>query len=361
MTPGWRAAVVVASDRAARGERADATGPAVARLLAAAGAAVTGVEVLPDDAAALAAALRRLSAEGADLVVVAGGTGLGPRDVTPEAIRAVADRELPGLGELMRQAGRAHTPNAALSRCLGAARGRTLLLGVPGSPAGACQSLEAVLPLVGHARHMLAGGDHPQTGAQRPEREAPPAGEAPREEPAPGHRAPPAGPPVVAVVGWSGSGKTTLVTGLVAELSRRGYRVATVKHHHRPDVTGDEPGKDTWEHARAGAAVVALAGPGLLALRWSPAAEPDPDAVARLVAAAAPVDLIIAEGYKEGPFPKIAVQRGGAAPPVPPDDPLLLAVVAEEPVPASVPRFAPADLAALCDLLAQRLLHRPAQ
>ena len=96
------------------------------------------------------------------LVVVAGGTGLGPRDVTPQAVRPVLDYEVPGLGELMRSEGSRSTPLAALSRSLAGVLGRALVVVVPGSPRGALESLEAIAPLIPHALEVLAGGDHPR-------------------------------------------------------------------------------------------------------------------------------------------------------------------------------------------------------
>ena len=160
------ATVVTASDSAHDGTREDASGPAVVELLTAAGFSVDR-EVVPDDRARIAAALARLADEaGRALVVVTGGTGLGPRDVTPEATRDVIEREVPGLAEAMRAAGRAITPRADLSRGVCGVRGRTLILDLPGSPKGATESLAAVLDLLPHAVDLIGGDtEHPAPSA----------------------------------------------------------------------------------------------------------------------------------------------------------------------------------------------------
>jgi molybdopterin adenylyltransferase len=148
--------VLTVSDRAAAGRLADESGPAVKRLLVERGFQVGEVSVLPDEGEQIATFLRERSQDH-DLLVTTGGTGLGPRDRTPEATRAVIEYEVPGLAELMRSAGFAKTPLAALSRSLAGVRGRALILNLPGSLKGATESLESVLPVLGHAVQLLKG------------------------------------------------------------------------------------------------------------------------------------------------------------------------------------------------------------
>lgn len=156
--PRRRAAVVTASDGVHHGTRVDGSGQAVAARLEAAGFTVTERVVVPDDRVVIAATLRRLADEvTVALVAITGGTGLGPRDVTPEATRDVIEREVPGFAEVMRAVGRASTPRADLSRGVCGTRGTTLILDLPGSPRGAVESLEAVLDLVPHALDLMAG------------------------------------------------------------------------------------------------------------------------------------------------------------------------------------------------------------
>jgi len=151
------AAVVTVSDGVARGTRDDASGRALSSLLETAGFEIGRREVVPDDRGDIERVLMGLSQEGLALVVTTGGTGLGPRDVTPEATRAVIDREAPGLAEQMRAAGRDSTPLAALSRGVAGSRAATLILNLPGSEKGAVESLSAVLPILPHALDLLSG------------------------------------------------------------------------------------------------------------------------------------------------------------------------------------------------------------
>jgi molybdopterin adenylyltransferase len=157
--PGTRAAVLTISDSCSRGEQQDRSGPAIVEMLTAAGAAELIAETLPDDAALIASTLRHLASTGAALIVTTGGTGLAARDITPEATLAVCDRLVPGLAELIRQDGLRHTPLAALSRgvCGVVTNTATLVVNLPGSPAGATTSLGAILALLPHALDLLAG------------------------------------------------------------------------------------------------------------------------------------------------------------------------------------------------------------
>ncbi len=152
-----RAHVVTVSDGAFHGRREDRSGTALVALLKAAGFEADGPEVVPDEGERITEAVMTAVARGVDLVVATGGTGLGPRDVTPQAIAALVDYEVAGIGEAMRREGAKSTPMAVLSRSLAGVRGRTLVISVPGSPKGATESLEAVLPIVGHAIQLLHG------------------------------------------------------------------------------------------------------------------------------------------------------------------------------------------------------------
>lgn len=153
---GVGARVLSISDRASQGVYDDISGPAVRRLLVDAGFDVPEPDVVPDERDVIADRLRALAAA-APLVVTTGGTGLSPRDVTPEATRDVIEYEVPGIAELMRAAGFQKTPMAALSRAIAGVRGRSLIINLPGSVKGATESLEAVVPVLRHACGILEG------------------------------------------------------------------------------------------------------------------------------------------------------------------------------------------------------------
>ncbi len=152
-----KAHVVTISDGAFHGQREDASGAALVELLSRAGFEVDGPQVVPDEVERIREAVMTAVERGVDLVVATGGTGLGPRDVTPQAISTLIDYEVPGIGEAMRRAGASSTPMALLSRSMAGVRKRTLIISVPGSPKGATESLEAVMPVVGHAIQLLHG------------------------------------------------------------------------------------------------------------------------------------------------------------------------------------------------------------
>jgi molybdenum cofactor synthesis domain-containing protein len=152
------AAVLTISDSAHHGTRADVSGPAVAARLREAGFEIALTRVLPDERAEIARALRDLAdSRAAAAIFTTGGTGVAPRDVTPEATRDAIDREIPGFGELMRFRGIPKTPYAVLSRAIAGNRGGVLIVNLPGSPKGAVESLDAILELVPHVLDLING------------------------------------------------------------------------------------------------------------------------------------------------------------------------------------------------------------
>jgi len=152
------AAVLTISDSASSGRRADRSGPAIRERLEQLGWSVSVMEVVPDEAVEISARLSTL-ADGGQVAAIftTGGTGLARRDVTPEATRAVVDREIPGFGEVMRARGRESTPLASLSRSLAGTRGSVLIVNLPGSPKAAVESLDAIVELVPHVLELLRG------------------------------------------------------------------------------------------------------------------------------------------------------------------------------------------------------------
>jgi len=158
--PALRVAILVLSDRGSRGEREDRSGPVLARWLAEQGSVIVERALLPDDREAIAARLLGWAdGGGVDLILTCGGTGVSPRDVTPEATRDVIATEVPGFGELMRAASLAKSPHAIVSRALAGIRAGCLVVNLPGSPRAAVENLEAVWSAVPHAVAKLQGDD----------------------------------------------------------------------------------------------------------------------------------------------------------------------------------------------------------
>lgn len=155
-----RAAVLTVSDSCARGSGYDQSGPALCRLLRKSGFELAAAAVVPDDKNRINRVIKGFLRRGVCLVVLTGGTGFGPRDVTPEAVKSLIDKEALGLAELMRAEGLKKTRRAALSRSVAGFCGRSLILALPGSPKGAVESLEAIVDLIPHALAMARGEKH---------------------------------------------------------------------------------------------------------------------------------------------------------------------------------------------------------
>jgi molybdopterin adenylyltransferase len=149
--------ILTVSDKGARGEREDRSGPAIREMIEAAGGEVARAKIVPDDQAEIRAALIAWSDERLDLILTTGGTGFSPRDWTPEATKSVLERETPGLPEAMRRAGAEKTPTAMLSRAAAGIRGSTLIVNLPGSEKAVRESLAAILPALPHGVDILKG------------------------------------------------------------------------------------------------------------------------------------------------------------------------------------------------------------
>lgn len=152
-----RAAVITASTKGARGERADESGPAMREILERSGIPVVSAALVPDDVERISLAIREAIVAGANVVLTTGGTGLSPNDVTPEATRRVIDREIPGIAEALRAASLSKTPHGMLSRGVAGSSGAALVVNLPGSPRAVRESLGVLLPVLPHAVELLAG------------------------------------------------------------------------------------------------------------------------------------------------------------------------------------------------------------
>lgn len=154
----FTAAVLTLSDKGARGEREDLSGKLLTDMLTGIAGKIERYEVIPDDRKLIEEKLCDFADRlGVDLIATTGGTGVGPRDVTPEATRAVIDKEIPGMAEAMRLAGLQKTPLAMISRAVVGCRGKTLIINLPGSPKGVRENLEAILKAIPHAVEKLKG------------------------------------------------------------------------------------------------------------------------------------------------------------------------------------------------------------
>jgi len=155
-----KAGILTVSDRSSRGEREDASGPALSRWLEKRGVKTGRLEIVPDEGDRIAAVLRNWADEEEfELILTTGGTGLSPRDVTPEATLTVVERTIPGFGERMRSRSLEKTPMAVLSRAVAGVRKRSLIINLPGSPKGAVENLEAVWDAVPHAVEKIRGDE----------------------------------------------------------------------------------------------------------------------------------------------------------------------------------------------------------
>lgn len=166
--PTVRVGILTISDRSARGQRSDASGPDLAAVVHAQGWVVQKIDIIPDERDVIEKTLVTWADQGeVDVILTTGGTGFSPRDVTPEATQAVIERQTPGLAEAMRHASLSVTPHAMLSRATAGIRKRTLIVNLPGSPKGAVENLQVVLPVLPHAVQLLVEDPQAEEGHHR--------------------------------------------------------------------------------------------------------------------------------------------------------------------------------------------------
>jgi molybdopterin-guanine dinucleotide biosynthesis protein MobB len=338
-----KAAILTLSDKGARGERADASGPALQSWLADREVTVLHTEVIPDERDEIIVKLMGWADSAAfDLILTTGGTGVSPRDVTPDATLHVLDRVIPGFGEEMRRASLAKTPHAMISRAVGGIRGKALIINLPGSPQGAIENLEAVWPAVPHAVAKIQGD---------------PADCAPTHGSAPSETRNAARGKAVSFVAKSGTGKTTLLEKVIAELKGRGFRVGAIKHDaHRFDI--DHPGKDSHRMTTAGADTMLISSPEKLAVIKKHAASPP---IGELITTYFDdVEIVLTEGFKKSDLPKIEVHRQERSATLlcrgEEHDPTLLAVASDEALDLDVPVFDINDAAGIANFIVEQFL-----
>jgi molybdopterin-guanine dinucleotide biosynthesis protein MobB len=334
-----RAAILTLSDKGSRGERVDASGPALENWLKERAVETVRTAIIPDEADMIEATLAAWADSKAfDLILTTGGTGVSPRDITPDATRRVVERVIPGFGEVMRARSLAKTPHAMISRAIAGIRGASLIINLPGSPKGAVENLEAVWPAVPHAVAKLQGdpADCADTPAKMVKRLS-----------------------AVSFVAKSGTGKTTLLEKVIVELKSRGWRVGAIKHDaHRFDI--DHPGKDSHRLAAAGADTVLISSPEKLALIKRHAAAPP---IRELIATYfGDVDIVITEGFKQSDLPKIEVHRQERSSTLlcrgEQHDPTLIAVASDGPLELDVPVLDLNNVMAITDFVEQIFLKQ---
>ncbi len=336
------AAVLTMSDKGAEGLRSDASGPALEKWLAEQGVNTLQYKMIPDDIATIAATLTEWSDSGRyDLILTTGGTGVSPRDVTPDATLRVLDRTIPGFGEVMRTKSLEKTPHAMISRAVAGIRGKSLIINLPGSPRGALENLEAVWPAVPHAVAKIKG----DPGECASSHGSAAAGSGPKHGKA------------LSFVAKSGTGKTTLVEKVIARLKERGYRVGAIKHDaHKFDI--DHPGKDSYRMTAAGADITLISSPEKLAMIKMHDEAPTP---AELISTYfKDVDIVITEGFKKGNLPKIEVHRKERSNTLlcrgEETDPNLIAVASDDQLQLDVPVFNINDVAAIVTFIEEKFL-----
>ena len=313
-----KTALLVLSDKGSKGERVDTSGPALSNWLAERGAQVVDSAMIPDEALQIEAILKEWADSGRfELIITCGGTGVSPRDVTPDATRRILDKEIPGLGEAMRRASAAITPHAILSRAIAGIRKKTMIINLPGSPKGAIENLSAIWPAIPHGVAKILG-DPADCAESVPKR---------RQH-----------PPAVSFVAKSGTGKTTLPEKVIILLKEKGWKVGVIKHDaHQFEI--DHPGKDSHRLTAAGADTMLISSPEKLALvKQHSAATPIRELIATYFN---DVDIVLTEGFKLSDLPKIEVHRKersdnllcrGENP-----DPTLIAVASDEALELDVP------------------------